>query len=375
MKNRKTIFTTILLVLGCYALLPRAQAVAPAPDGGYPGFNTAEGQNALFSLTTGAANTAVGWFALFSNTEGSFNTATGAGALLFNTADENTAFGVAALLFNTTGAQNAAIGTAALLDNTTGNANTAVGVNAGTNIIDADNNVVIGNAAGGNIVAGNDNIYIGHNTGVGLSDGSSTIRIGDPAGFPIVGGVSSCYIQGIYNELPGFPGPSLTVGVTQDGKLHSPVSSRRFKHDIKPMDKASEVILALKPVTFHYKSDPANTPFFGLIAEEVAEVSPDLVVPDKKGKPRSVRYEQIDAMLLNEFLKEHRKVQELQSSATRQEATITQLKSALAQQQKDFQATAARQQEQIEALGAGLQRVSDQLELKKSGLLTVVNNH
>jgi hypothetical protein len=339
----------IALVLLCFALLPRAQAVVPPPDGGYPGFNTAEGQNVLFSLTTGAANTAVGWFALFSNTEGSFNTATGAGALLFNTADENTAFGVAALLFNTTGAQNAAIGTAALLHNTTGNANTAVGVNAGTNIIDADDNVVIGNAAGGNIVAGNDNIYIGHNTGVGLPDGSSTIRIGDPAAFPIHGDVSSCYIQGIYNELPGFPGPSLTVGVTQDGKLHSPVSSRRFKHDIKPMDKASEVILALKPVTFHYKSDPANTPFFGLIAEEVAEVSPDLVVPDKKGKPRSVRYEQIDAMLLNEFLKEHRKVEDLEGAVASLAATV---------------------KEQA----AQIQKVSAQLEVSNPRTRVVLNN-
>src|SRR6266480_6398465 len=112
------------------AVAPNAQAVIPPPDGGYTGFNTAEGTKALFSLTTGSANTAVGWFSLFSNAGGSFNTATGAGTLLFNTADENTAFGTATLLFNTTGFQNTAVGTAALLNNTIGNGNTATGINA-----------------------------------------------------------------------------------------------------------------------------------------------------------------------------------------------------------------------------------------------------
>ena len=104
----------ITFALVCFALVQNAQAVVPPPDGGYPGFNTAEGQNALQNLTTSAANTAVGWCSLFSNAEGSFNTATGAVALLFNTADENTAFGAATLLFNTTGEDNTAVGTAAL---------------------------------------------------------------------------------------------------------------------------------------------------------------------------------------------------------------------------------------------------------------------
>jgi hypothetical protein len=143
------------------------------------------------------------------------------------------------------------------------------------------------------------------------------------------------------------------------------------------MDKTSEAIVALKPVAFHYKSDTA-TPQFGLIAEEVANVNPDLITRDEKGEIYGVRYEAVNAMLLNEFLKEHRKVQE-------QEATITQLKSTVAQQQKDLQATAAQQrkefeskiaqqQKQIEALTAGLQKVSAQVEMKKPAPQTVLNN-
>ena len=137
------------------------------------------------------------------------------------------------------------------------------------------------------------------------------------------------------------------------------------------MDKTSEAILAFKPVRFQYKSDSKGTPQFGLIAEEVAKVNPDLVVRDAEGEIYSVRYEAVNAMLLNEFLKEHRKVEE-------QEATITQLKkefqSKLAEQQKDFQATAARQQGQIEALTAGLQRVSAQVEMSRPAPQMVLND-
>ena len=129
------------------------------------------------------------------------------------------------------------------------------------------------------------------------------------------------------------------------------------------MDVASEAILALRPVTFHYKSDTTNTAQFGLIAEEVAEVNPALVVRDENGEIYTVRYDQVNAMLLNEFLKEHRKVQE-------QEATINQLQAADTKQE----ATIAKQQKQIEALTMGLQKVSDQLELSKPVPRTVVNN-
>ena len=152
----------------------------------------------------------------------------------------------------------------------------------------------------------------------------------------------------------------MAVRIGSNGKLGTVVSSRRFKHDIKPMDNASEVILALEPVSFHYNSDATNTPSFGLIAEEVAEVSPDLVIRDKEGKPLSVRYEQVNAMLLNEFLKEHRKVEKL-------EATV-------AEQQKSFQSKLAEQEKQLQALASGLQRVNAQVEMGKPGQKMVAND-
>jgi uncharacterized coiled-coil protein SlyX len=163
------------------------------------------------------------------------------------------------------------------------------------------------------------------------------------------------------------------VLIDSAGQLGTISSSQRFKKDIKPMDKASEALLALKPVTFHYKSDTTGTPQFGLIAEEVAAVGPDLVVRDENGEIYTVRYDALNAMLLNEFLKEHRKVQELESTAAKQEATIIELQSTVAQQEKDFQVTIARQQKQIEALTAGLQKVSAQLEASKPRP-QVVNN-
>jgi uncharacterized coiled-coil protein SlyX len=143
------------------------------------------------------------------------------------------------------------------------------------------------------------------------------------------------------------------------GELSAGFSSARFKKDIKPMDKTSESILALNPVTFHFKNDDKKIPWFGLVAEDVAKVNPDLVGRDADGKPLTVRYDAVNVMLLNEFLKEHRKVAE-------QEATIMQLKAEL-------QATTTRQQKQIEALTAGLQKVSAQLEASKPAP-QVVNN-
>jgi hypothetical protein len=151
------------------------------------------------------------------------------------------------------------------------------------------------------------------------------------------------------------------VYVNAAGKLGTIVSSHRFKKEIKPMEQASEALFGLRPVTFRYKKeiDPAGTSQFGLVAEDVEKVNPDLIVRDKKGKPYSVRYDQVNAMLLNEFLKEHKTVQE-------QGATITELK-------KELQAASARQQKQIEALTAGLQKVSAQLELNKPAPQTVKN--
>jgi trimeric autotransporter adhesin len=332
------------LLITCFALPRMAKAVVPPPDGGYPGFNTAEGQNALFSLTTGVANTAVGWFSLFSNTDGSFNTAVGAGALLSNVGNQNTneglqntAIGAAALLSNTTGRQNTATGVTALVNNTTGLSNTAVG----TEVLHENTigflNTAIGFRAGYNQTTGNGNVYIG----AGM--------------FGVPGESDACYIRSIYGKT--------TVGGAQvfingDNKLGTITSSKRFKEEIKPMDQTSEALFGLKPVTFHYKKeiDPAGTSQFGLVAEDVEKVNPALIVRDKEGKPCSVRYDQVNAMLLNEFLKEHRTVQELKATAAKQEATI------------------AKQQKQIEALTAGLQKVSAQLELSKAAPQTVLNN-
>src|SRR5262249_45044243 len=153
---------------------------------------------------------------------------------------------------------------------------------------------------------------------------------------------------------------AIAVVIDSSGQLGTVSSSRRYKTEIKPMDMASESILALKPVSFRYKVHKDATPQFGLIAEEVGEVNPDLVVREKDGKPYTVRYEAVNAMLLNEFLKEHRHVQE-------QEATITQLK-------QEFQSKLTEQQKQIEALTAVVQKVSAQLELNKSAPQTVLNN-
>jgi uncharacterized coiled-coil protein SlyX len=398
MKNRNTItiFTTILLA--CFGFLPGAQPVVPAPDGGYPGGNTAEGQNALFSLTTGVHNTAVGFLSLGSDITGSYNTAVGSGTLLANTADGNTATGVFALISNTIGGFNTANGALALFSNTegeantatgfaalyrtttTGHLNTAYGYRALFNATGSDN-TAIGGSALSQSTTGSSNIALGVSAGINHTNGSNNIDIGnrgvdgesDIIRIGTVGSHTATFIAGIHDVNQG--GTPLAVTINASGQLGTQApSSRRFKKEIQPMDGASEAILALKPVTFHYKSDTKDTPQFGLIAEEVAEVNPDLVVRDENGEIYTVRYDAVNAMLLNEFLKAHRKVQELKSSATTQEATITQLKSALAQQQKDFQATAARQQEQIEALGAGLQKVSAQLEASKPAPRVVVKN-
>jgi len=343
MKTNIRSVLTLLAFLCLPAAGPRAQAVVPPPDGGYPGFTTAEGQKALFSLTTGSANTAVGWFSLFSDTEGSFNTATGAGALLFNTAGENTAFGTAALLFDTTGGGNTAVGTAALLNNTEGGNNTACGrvalktnTTGSTNTatgngalfsndngddntangasalvanISGSGNTAIGSQALFFNTTGSGNIALGESAGDGVSTADNVIAIG--AGGENVSG--TCYIGNIFGVTSA---SGTAVFVNSTGKLGTATSSRRFKERIKPMERTSEALFGLKPVTFNYKKeiDPAGISQFGLVAEEVEKVNPDLVVRDKEGKPYSVRYDQVNAMLLNEFLKEHRKVEKLEAT-------------------------------------------------------------
>jgi Chaperone of endosialidase len=200
-----------------------------------------------------------------------------------------------ALLFNTTGIDNTANGTNALVNNTTGSHNTAVGFNAGGNVVTADNVTCIGFLVDGADVS--DTTWIGNVYGVTTQSGTTA---------PVI--------------------------VSDTGQLGTIASSERFKKDIAAMQGASEAILALRPVTFHYKSDTKDTPQFGLIAEEVAKVNPALVLPDKEGKPYTVRYEAVNAMLLNEFLKEHRRVEEL--------------KSAIAQERQEFEAAIVLQQKQ-----------------------------
>ena len=354
------------LALIWVALLPAVRAVDPPPDGGYPNGNTAEGTdalfsvttgfdntalgfNALYSVTTGSANTATGWTALQNNTTGFNNTAngsnslarnttginntaTGEGALFLNTTgSQNTADGVFALGNNTDASQNTATGFEALIFNTTGASNTSVGYNSLLNNTTGSNNIALGASAGMNLTTGDFNIDIGN---PGVASESRAIRIGT------TGTHARTFIAGISGAtVPD--GVGVIVGA--NGKLGTVVSSARFKHEIKPMDKVSEAILALKPVTFRYNRevDPEGIPQFGLVAEEVEKVNPDLVARDEQGKPFTVRYEAMNAMLLNEFLKAHRKLEE--------------------------------QQKEIEALRSQLHKVSNQLELIKPATRVVDN--
>jgi len=333
----------IALLLACLALSPRARAVVPAPDGGYPGQNTAEGQSALLHLAGGTYNTALGWASLGFNVTGNYNTAVGAATLLSNTAAENTATGAGALLSNTIGNDNTANGVLALFSNTTGFENTAIGSGALINNIVGNENTAVGDGAL-DISTGNFNIALGSGAGANVTTASNVICIGANGNNVD----DSCYIGQIFGATSS---GGTAVFINSNGRLGTLTSSRRFKEEIKPIEGASEALFALKPVTFRYKKaiDPASTSQFGLVAEEVEKVNPDLVIRDKEGKPYSVRYEQVNAMLLNEFLKEHRHVQE-------QDAII------------------ARQQKQIEALTAGLQKVSAQLEASKPALQTVKND-
>jgi hypothetical protein len=308
------------------------------------GFCTAVGFQALANATgDGAANNAFGYQALMNNTDGTGNTAIGLRALFGNTTGEsNVAIGNNALLNNDIGPDNTAIGNSALLNNTTGSLNTAIGVNA-----------LVNNTTGGA------NIALGVSAGSGVITASNVIAIG-----AIGADVSnSCYIGSIFGQTSS----GTAVFIDSGGKLGTVTSSKRFKEDIERMDKTSEALFALKPVTFRYKKgiDPAGTSQFGLVAEEVAEVNPDLVVRDKEGNPYTVRYDQVNAMLLNEFLKEHKRVEQ-------QQATIAELKSTVAHQREDFEATIARLRKEIEAVVAHskeqdsrIQQVRTQLEFTK----------
>jgi hypothetical protein len=437
----------IVIGIVCIGLLPKVQALSPAPDGGYPGFTTAEGQNALLHLTTGTANTAVGWLSLESVTTGSFNTAVGTGTLLANTANDNTASGAGALLSNTTGGNNTANGVFALFSNTTGVNNTATGLAAlGDNTTGSfntasgyeallsnttginntadgyqalysnttghenaanggqtlssnttgfantasgiqalyNNTTGIGNTANGfqalySNTVGNANIALGDGAGSGQdADAHNNIYIGDYGSHGEVNTIAigipgthtdSTYLQGVFGATAPL---GSAVFVNSFGHLGTLISSARFKQNIRDMADASHALLGLRPVTFCYKPelDPDGIPQFGLVAEEVEKVNPALVVRDGEGKPYSVRYEQINAMLLNEFLKEHRAFLKEQRQVEEQEATISQLKSTVAHQEKGMEALAASVKEQA----LQIQNVSAQIELNKPVPKVVLKN-
>jgi len=471
----------IPLLFVCFACLPSTQAVTPAPDGAYPGYNTAEGLNALAPAVPGIWNTAIGGYALANsapgglgntavglnslrhNTTGTFNSALGVNSLLFNSigsqnvavgyqvldfnttatrntgvgfnalftnnANDNTAVGWRALFHNTTGSNNTATGSQALqsngngsnnvatgyqalnsntgdyntangfqalLHNTIGSGNTAIGpgalffnIGGGSNTAVGAGFVLFNNSTGSyntaigdftlsNNIAGSFNTAIGNgalynshgdaNTALGINAGQGVSTVNNVICIGAIGAnvPNSCYIGNIFGQAID-PATAVTVQVDTNGKLGNLVSSRRFKHDIKPMDKSSEAILALKPVTFHYKSDAKGTPQFGLIAEEVAEANPNLVVRNKNGEIFTVRYEAVNAMLLNEFLKEHRRVSEQDRKLQQQEETIAQLK-------KDFRTTVAELNARLKKQDSKIEKVSTQLEVRKPATQIVLNN-
>ena len=386
----KTLTQRILAALTflCLAAFgPKTQALSPAPDGCYPNYTTAEGCNALNSLTTGAGNTGLGWYSLFFDSTGSFNTGVGGGALALNNADSNTAVGAAALLLNTTGEENTAVGTDALVYNDSGNvnsafgafalfqttgsnntaigdrallnnigggSNTAVGQAAMLNNTSGDSNIAIGVQALGNNDSGSGNIVLGNVSGTAITTASNVICIGNLSADNVgnhtyIGNIGSTTVSGGGTD-------TVTVNLTT-GLLGHLSSSRRYKEEIKPMDSASETLYRLKPVTYRYKKeiDATQSLDYGLVAEEVAEVDPNLAIHDARGQIESVRYTAINAMLLNEFLKEHKKVQNL-------EVTV-------AQQQKGMEVLMAQLKEQT----AQIQKVNGTIETNNAPATIIVN--
>jgi trimeric autotransporter adhesin len=355
--------------------------------------NTAVGAAALEFNGAGTRNVAVGGFSLLYNTTGADNTAVGLLALegpsTGLTGVSNNAMGRQAASSITTGSFNQAIGVNALLRNDVGNGNIAIGDDAGTNIT-GNSNVTVGSGAfgtGTGITTGNNNAVLGNGAGLGVTLGSNNVLLGTLTGSdihttsgnvyigagvnppgptfetntlrimdslaPVAGTDSKVFIGGISGAIIG--AANALVGVNANGQLGTLVSSARYKKDIESMGESSEMIFSLRPVSFHYKGDETNLSCFGLIAEEVAKVNRDLILLDKEGKPFTVRYEQINAMLLNEFLKEHKKVEA-------QQASISQLKS-------EMQTMVSQLKEQA----AQIQKVSAQVEVNKPAPQVVVN--
>jgi len=361
------IFAAFAMFAFSFVLSPSAQAVLPPPPGGYPNFTTAAGDNALQALTLGVGNTAIGTFSLFRVTTGNFNTAVGAGSLDLNTGDYNTATGAAALLFNVFGSGNTAVGTAALEFNNDGINNTANGAFALFSNLGGNGNTAVGFNALHDDIIGVGNTAIGHqalesalggfNIALGTNAGSAVVSAHDVICICHAGADvnSTTWISNVYGVTTQ-SGTTAPVVISDTGQLGTVASSERFKKDVATMDEASEAILSLRPVTFHYKTDTKDTPQFGLIAEEVAKVNPALVLPDKDGKPYTVRYDAVNAMLLNEFLKERNAFVGEQRKVEKLEAAVTNLMATVKEQ------------------AAQIQKVSAQLELSKAAPQTVLNS-
>jgi uncharacterized coiled-coil protein SlyX len=327
--------SALALVVSWLALSPEAGAVCREGCTGVGGtflgddattahYDTAIGSGALHLRVYRVGNTANGANALYNDTfRGDRNVANGHKTLFSNqTGIDNTATGANALYSNTTGGRNVADGYKALCSNDAGNFNTAIGFRAlyqNTGL----NNIALGFNAGNNLTDGSGNVCIGYNI-LGVAGESNTTRISN-----------------IYSSVAS----ARAVYINSDNKIGTLVSSRRFKEKIKPMDKASQAILALKPIAFRYKKEiEANgATMFGLIAEDVEKVDADLVTRNEKGEPETVRYEAVNAMLLNEFLKEHRTVEEQDRTMEEQERTI------------------AQQETKIRVLASQLQKLSDEL--------------
>ena len=422
----------VALLIGVMATLSAGTigsvfALDPAPDGGYLNRVTAEGEGALFSATTGTDDTAIGYQALYSSAGGlGSNTAVGSMALHNNTTGyANVAIGFQPMAGNTTGIFNEAIGENALIANTTGGYNVAIGEEAlqahqapfdnvaigsgamslGTqgeyNVAigatamafgNGNENVAVGDGAM-NVANGSFNVALGQSAGLKFA-GNSNIAIGQFAGQNVTNGSNNIEIanQGAKKDsavirlgdtakqrqtfIAGISGVTVASGVGvvigTNGQLGTITSSARYKEAIKPMAKSSEAILSLEPVTFRYKKelDPAAIPQFGLVAEDVAKIDPELVVRDEEGQPCTVRYEAVNAMLLNEFLKEHRKVETQSEEIGSQRNQIREQQGEIG----ELRAAMSEMKAALEAQGAQIQKVSAQLESTKSAVRLVSTN-
>ena len=277
--------------------------------------NVAIGEMALSSNSTGGANTGAGWLALNGNQSGQFNTAIGSRALASNqSGNSNTVLGADALKMNTGSAHGVAVGFQALGIQTAGIYNTAIGSQALGALATGDGNIAVGSAAGNGLTQGSGNIYIGAGLPAPASTESNTIRIGTNTGVADPLRQDRAFIAGIHAvAVTGTP-----VVVTPQGQLGIQVSSMRYKEDIRDLGKTSHDVLKLRPVSFRYKADTVagtgdRSREYGLIAEEVAALYPDLVTRTDNGEVLTVRYDQLVPLLLNELQRQHRKNEELEA--------------------------------------------------------------